>query len=864
MVHYTKEVGLRIKALRQKNKMTQLQLAEKLCYTSERQLQRIENGEAVCPTDRLVELADILNTSTDYLLFGRYINRKRVIMEKIVTRGLKIDLHIHSEYSRNKDGDKVKNNTLANLRVLINKLNENEIEMCSITDHDCFNYDMYSTLKQQEGKGSIKKVLPGVEFSVEFADDKVIHIVTIFNDQDDDKVKKIQSVFETGNGKKLYKNGFYTREAYYNVLKEINLDFVMIAHQKKSPNSPQKPHKSDAKYLGEEAFNELIMLEYFDAFEFRDKNNEIHNKLYAQARNFEDKLRFITGTDCHDWPSYPYYGPGKNGDMNFTYLKSLPTFKGLAMAITDVNRINFTDSFFGQGKYLESLEFEIDGKEVIIPLSRGINVIIGDNSVGKSLLLHELTDNRQLAGNAKSNVRKGYQKYLEKNNIRINTIIDVEDIFKFNYQGSVREIFDNPNLKADDYLKEYAPLDIDVERYRRPVMRELERLYKGIQRKFDYDKKINNLQRFNILENEPDEKELVFEGKVDKENYENLKLLIKAFEEVSEKIKAEILSNPELIQQDVSHLENELAFLDTMAIRYSNILKEREQENRKINIYSTYIKEYKEGYKSRQTSESNEYQAYVENIKASISDIVELVSANQKIDDFKFDLTEMNVIPEQNHVDKYVFVSKINVEKIDNAYMEGLVDSVLRQGHKIDLPNLTEEGLRASISRFPNDVEDSLEGLKQKLAARVQADFQIVQNITENGKDVFTKLSQGFDARMYFRLLAGEERNKGIYIVDQPEDHISPLAIKNEVIDQFRSMSRKRQVIMVTHNPQFIVNLDVDNVIFLSKNEEHFMVQSGALEYADSEYGILDLVAKNIDGGLDTIKKRMKRYDKEI
>ena len=204
------------------------------------------------------------------------------------------------------------------------------------------------------------------------------------------------------------------------------------------------------------------------------------------------------------------------------------------------------------------------------------------------------------------------------------------------------------------------------------------------------------------------------------------------------------------------------------------------------------------------------------------------------------------------------------MEKIDNEYMDNLLESVLKSGQRIDIPNLTEEGLRGSIAYFPNDVEEALEGLKMRLSAKVDADFQVVQNITENGKDVFDKLSQGFDARMYFRLLAGEERNKGIYILDQPEDHISPLAIKNEVIDQFRSMSKKRQVIIVTHNPQFIVNLDVDNVIFLSKSGEQFTVQSGALEYTDDEYSVLDIVAKNIDGGLDTIKKRMKRYDKEI
>lgn len=66
-----KEVGFRIKQLRRQMNMTQFQMAEKLCYASERQVQRIENGEVTCPTDRLIEIADILNVSTDYILFGR-------------------------------------------------------------------------------------------------------------------------------------------------------------------------------------------------------------------------------------------------------------------------------------------------------------------------------------------------------------------------------------------------------------------------------------------------------------------------------------------------------------------------------------------------------------------------------------------------------------------------------------------------------------------------------------------------------------------------------------------------------------------------------------------------------------------------
>lgn len=78
-----KAVGFRIKQLRRKESMTQQQLAERLCYATERQVQRIENGEISCPVDRLMEIAQIFNISTDYLLFGKEIvlsqEKKRTI-----------------------------------------------------------------------------------------------------------------------------------------------------------------------------------------------------------------------------------------------------------------------------------------------------------------------------------------------------------------------------------------------------------------------------------------------------------------------------------------------------------------------------------------------------------------------------------------------------------------------------------------------------------------------------------------------------------------------------------------------------------------------------------------------------------------
>lgn len=71
MQYYDRKItGARIKEVRQLRRLTQHKLAKQLGYTSERQLQRIESGETSCSTDKLVEIAQILEITTDYLLLG--------------------------------------------------------------------------------------------------------------------------------------------------------------------------------------------------------------------------------------------------------------------------------------------------------------------------------------------------------------------------------------------------------------------------------------------------------------------------------------------------------------------------------------------------------------------------------------------------------------------------------------------------------------------------------------------------------------------------------------------------------------------------------------------------------------------------
>ena len=163
-------------------------------------------------------------------------------MDSIVEHGLKIDLHIHSCASASKDGSKVKNNTVENIPLLVSKLNDNGVNICAITDHDTFSFAIYRELKKAElDTSSIKKVLPGVEFSVSFLDhekrEQVIHVVTIFSDKEGDKIPRIETVLQKHRPES---SGAYTEESFLKVLREIDLDTILVAHQKNTLSS-KKP-----------------------------------------------------------------------------------------------------------------------------------------------------------------------------------------------------------------------------------------------------------------------------------------------------------------------------------------------------------------------------------------------------------------------------------------------------------------------------------------------------------------------------------------------------------------------------------------------------------------------------------------------
>ena len=67
-MNFLLQVGLRIRELRYKNKMTQEELALKVGYTSRSSINKIEKGLVDLPQSKIAEIAEALGTTPTYLM----------------------------------------------------------------------------------------------------------------------------------------------------------------------------------------------------------------------------------------------------------------------------------------------------------------------------------------------------------------------------------------------------------------------------------------------------------------------------------------------------------------------------------------------------------------------------------------------------------------------------------------------------------------------------------------------------------------------------------------------------------------------------------------------------------------------------
>lgn len=96
-------------------------------------------------------------------------------------------------------------------------------------------------------------------------------------------------------------------------------------------------------------------------------------------------------------------------------------------------------------------------------------------------------------------------------------------------------------------------------------------------------------------------------------------------------------------------------------------------------------------------------------------------------------------------------------------------------------------------------------------------------------------------------------------VIDQPEDNLDNHSVANVLVAFIRAAKQKRQIIMVTHNPNLAVVSDAEQVIYVGLDKENnytFSTVSGSIEDEVVNEKIVDV----LEGAMPAFKIRKRKY----
>jgi hypothetical protein len=110
--------------------------------------------------------------------------------------------------------------------------------------------------------------------------------------------------------------------------------------------------------------------------------------------------------------------------------------------------------------------------------------------------------------------------------------------------------------------------------------------------------------------------------------------------------------------------------------------------------------------------------------------------------------------------------------------------------------------------------------------------------------------------------LAIDRYDRRPLIIDQPEENLDPKSVFDELVPHFRDARQRRQVIVVTHNANLVVNTDADQVIVANSTRTTgtglptISYETGGLENPH----IRGAVCQILEGGERAFLERERRY----
>jgi len=190
---------------------------------------------------------------------------------------------------------------------------------------------------------------------------------------------------------------------------------------------------------------------------------------------------------------------------------------------------------------------------------------------------------------------------------------------------------------------------------------------------------------------------------------------------------------------------------------------------------------------------------------------------------------------------------------------------------KNDLKNLFEK-----IEKNPGMLKGN--NSERDACKKILTDYFFDHWDVKSDDDDIHKMSTGKASFVLLKLIIKLSKDNGPILIDQPEDNLDNRSVSRELVEYLKLRKRERQIILVTHNPNIVVNADAENVIVANQNGQNdsdsecpfkFDYVNGALEdsFIDEDckdllksMGIRQHITEIVEGGRDAFKKREEKY----
>lgn len=200
-------------------------------------------------------------------------------------------------------------------------------------------------------------------------------------------------------------------------------------------------------------------------------------------------------------------------------------------------------------------------------------------------------------------------------------------------------------------------------------------------------------------------------------------------------------------------------------------------------------------------------------------------------------------------------------KSVYRAWMSGNADAV-----SAAMAEFIKNNIQEILKLKPPSIKSTVEvgAWKQRVAAWHYNTDHISLSYSMTYDNVpIERLSPGTRGIVLLLLyLVIDKKDKRPLLIDQPEENLDPRSVYEELVAVFREARKRRQVIIVTHNANLVVNADADQVIVATPSPN----TAGGLPTIDYDSGSLEnprirkAVCQILEGGERAFLDRERRY----